>query len=90
MFWLIRKLLFVGFLVGVGWFILQLDYHGRPVKERAREFFNAPLIQEIVRQVRGEVAQYLNKEKLPTGPAMENLDEHEKKKLDEVLKKESR
>ncbi|MBI2982153.1 MAG: hypothetical protein HYY44_07680 [Deltaproteobacteria bacterium] len=90
MFWLIRKLIFVGFLVGAGWFILQMDYHGRSVKGRIREFLNAPLIQEIVRQARGEVDRYLNKKKFPTGPAMENLDESERKNLNEVLKKESR
>lgn len=88
MFWLLRKLFFLGVLGALFWVILQLDYQGRPVKDHVREFLNAPLIQEIVRQVRGEVDSYLKKRNLPTGPAMENIDEKEKEKLEEVLEKE--
>ncbi len=90
MFWLLKKLVLLALIAGFVMWLLQLEYQGRPVRERAREFLQAPLIQEIVRQAKEAVSGYLKKEiKVPQGPAMEKIEEGERKELEKVLEKEA-
>ena len=90
MLWLIRKLVMLAVFAGLLWVILQLDYKGRPVKDYLGEFLQAPLVQEIVRQGRGAVMGYVKKDLKKETPAMEELEESERKELERVLEEESK
>lgn len=89
MFWLVRKLFFLGILALLVWVILNLEYQGRPVKKHVSELVKTPLVQEITRQVRGAVASYLKKDVKESGPAMEELGETERRELEKLLKEEA-
>lgn len=90
MFWLLKKLVTLLVIIGVVWFIFQLDYQGKPVSQRVQEFTKAPLVQEVSRQAKELVMKYLYKKKILNGPAMENLTDEEKKELDKVIKEKSK
>ena len=90
MFWLLRKLVTIGVIVGLIWVILQLDYHGRPVKDRLGTLCRTPLVQEIGRRIKGAVGGYLKKDlKGESGPAMEELEPGDREKLKQVIEEES-
>ncbi len=90
MLWLIRKLLMLAVFAALVWLILQLDYKGRPVKDYANEFLQAPLVREIVRQGKGLAAGYLKKDLKEESPAMEEVGEEERRELEKVLEEESK
>lgn len=89
MFGIFRKLATLGIIAGLIWTILQLDYKGRPVKDQLREFFRAPLVQEIGRQAKNAVVGYLKKDVQESEPAMEKLEPEDQQKLKEVIEKEA-
>lgn len=89
MFWLLRRLFSLAVLVALVWVILQLDYQGRPVKDRVSEVIHSPLVQEVTRQVKGAVLGYLKKDLKESPPAMEKLDEKDRADLEKVLKEQA-
>jgi hypothetical protein len=86
---LIRFIFTWGIIVGLVWVILQLDFQGKPVKERVSEFIKAPLIQEVVRQAKGVAVGLLTKD-LKDEPAMEKVKNEERALLEKVLEEEAK
>ena len=89
-FWLIKKIISLVVLVVVVIFVLNFKVRGRPIQDYLNEVFRSPLIQEVVRQGKEMVMGYLHKDIQPPGPAMEKLEETERKELEKVLEKETK
>lgn len=93
MIWLIKRLFGVGVFAAVVFFALQFPVGGRPLKSYLTDFYRSPLVQEAIRQGKGWVVKYLQKDVgiglEEGGPAMEKVSDKERKELEKVLEKET-
>ena len=90
MIWLIEKIFSLGVLAAVVFFAMQFSVGGRPVKDYVMVVYRSPLIREAVRQGVDIIKSYLDKDvgsSKSNGPAMENLNDDEKKELEKLLEK---
>ena len=98
MFWLLKKLISLGILIVIGWFVLNMDVQGRPVKDRLNEFVRSPLVQAFYRFSKEQATLFLQKnlkmanEPQQVGPVAPPLDDklsdRDRKKLEELLNKQ--
>lgn len=92
MIWLFKKIFGLGVVIAIVFFALHIQVGGRPAKDYLSDFFRSPLVQEAWRQGKGAVLSYLQKDVTPAEDAvpMEQLDDDERKELENILKEKSR
>jgi hypothetical protein len=103
MFWLLKKIFGLGVTIAVIFFALHFQVGGRPVKDYLADFCRSPLVQSTFqgawRQSKDAVLGYLRKDIAPSdspdskgvkdGAPMDQVDDDERKELEDVLKKKS-
>lgn len=57
MFWLIRKIFWMGVLVAVIYYGMNYQIDGKPVKQYVSEFFDSPLVQSVLKAGKEEVQE---------------------------------
>ena len=88
MFWLLKKLISLALLALLILFLLNLDYHGKPVRDSRQGFLKAPLVQSLYQSAKIKALGYLQKD-LQTEPLDNKISDEERQKLDELLHKEN-
>ena len=94
MFWLLKKIFGLGITIAVIFFALHLQVGGRQVKDYVTDFYHSSLFQDAWVKSKDAVLGYLQKDVSPSSPKegspMDQVDDEERKELEDVLKKESR
>lgn len=94
MFWLLKKIFGLGITIAVIFFALHLQIGGRQVKDYVTDFYHSSLFQDAWVKSKDAVLGYLQKDVSPSSPKegspMDQVDDEERKELEDVLKKESR
>lgn len=96
MIWLFKKLFGIAVTIAIIFFALHLQIGGRQAKDYIVEAWKNPIVQAVVQQGKETVMGYLNKDispsvTSPTGakddsaPPMEQLEDDERKELENVL-----
>jgi hypothetical protein len=91
-FWLLKKIFGLGVTIAVIFFALHLQVGGRQVKDYVADFYHSSLFQDAWVKSKDAVLGYLQKDVAPSkeGSPMDQVDDDERKELEDVLKKESR
>ena len=69
MFWLIRKIFWIGVLVAIVYYGSNYQLDGKPVKQYVREFFDSPLVQSAIKAGKEEIQDFLNHPSSSSEPA---------------------
>lgn len=87
--WLAKRIFGLGVVSALVFFGLQFQVGGRAVKDYLHDFFRSPIVQEAIRQGKGAVTSYLQKDLQPgdeNTPPMDKISEDERRELEKVLK----
>lgn len=86
MFWLLRKIFWIGVLIAIIYYGSNYQIDGKPVKQYVQEFIDSPLVQSIFKAGKEEVEEFWNKQsdtpepsaaKAAPEPAHSDKDTHE-------------
>lgn len=97
MFWLLKKLLSLALLALAVMFLLNLNFQGKPVRQRIEDFIHTPLVQSAYQLGREKVLGYLQKDlqkDLPKGlmlkEPLDKVSDKDQEKLNQLVEKESK
>ena len=92
MFWLMKKIFGIGVTIAVIFFALHFQVGGRQVKDYVADFYHSALFQDAWKSSRDAVLGYLRKAVAPSNDAapMDQVNDDERKELEDVLKKQSK
>ncbi len=91
MIWLFKRILGIGVMAALIYFISQYPIGNRPVKDYVIEFYRSPIAQAVIQQSKAAVTRYLQKDVVQgkgadTAPPMDPVNEEEREGLEKVLK----
>lgn len=66
MFWLIKKIFWLAVLAGLVYYGAQYQVDGRPLKDYAKEFYESPLVQAVLKTGKEMAGEFMD-EKLGQG-----------------------
>ena len=75
MFWLIRKIFWIGVLVAIVYYGSNYQLDGKPVKQYVREFFDSPLVQSAIKAGKEEIQDFLSSDVVSNGKVLRGLAE---------------
>jgi hypothetical protein len=84
---MIRKLFSLIFIVVAVFFVSHLEYQGKPVKQHFQEFYEHPVVQKSIRQIKLMVKSYLEKDVGDKSPA-DHITDDDRRELEKLLKRE--
>lgn len=103
MFWILRKLFWIGVLVAIIYYGSNYQIDGKPIKQYAIEFFQSPLVQSALKAGKEEVQEFWGekmdsstpsegpsvKDSGQASPAGDELTDKDREALDKVLERQS-
>ena len=70
MFWLIRKIFWIGVLVAIVYYGANYQVDGKPVKQYVSEFFDSPLVQSALKAGKEEIQQLMDQKSSNSEPSI--------------------
>ena len=97
MFWLLKKIFGLGVVIAIIFFALHLQVGGRQVKDYVVDFYHSSVFQHVWQDAwessKNAVLGFLQKDVAPSdskaGSPMDQVNDDERKELEDVLKKAS-